>query len=224
MWYKVQELTEQGLNKSQIKRETSLDRATIRKYQQMDEKSFHQWIGKKTNLPKKLSEYRSYIKDILSKTPYLSAAQVEDRLKEHYLELPDIHSKTVYNFVQAVRIEYNIPKPSKASTRIFEKLPEPPYGFEAQVDFGETWMQNKYDKRVKIYFFALSLSRSRYKFIYLTDRPFTSNEAVKAHHLAFDYFGYSTFLVKREFKIISKKVNHRNKIVYISISSCSVFG
>ncbi len=189
MWYKVQELTEQGLNKSQIKRETSLDRATIRKYQQMDEATFHKWIGRRNSLPKKLTEYRVFIKDILSKTPYLSAAQVEDRLKEHYKELPDIHSKTVYNFVLAVRSEFHIPKPSKASTRVFEKLPDPPYGEEAQVDFGETWMQNKYAKRVKIYFFAISLSRSRYKFIYLTDKPFTSSEAVKAHHSAFDYFG-----------------------------------
>jgi len=56
MWYKVKELTEQGLNKSQIQRETSLDRATIRKYQQMDEASFHSWITNKSNLPKTLSQ------------------------------------------------------------------------------------------------------------------------------------------------------------------------
>ena len=41
MWYKVQELTEKGLNKSQIREATGLDRATIRKYQQIDETRFH---------------------------------------------------------------------------------------------------------------------------------------------------------------------------------------
>ena len=41
MWYKVQELTCQGLNKSQISRETGLDRATVRRYQQMEEEVFH---------------------------------------------------------------------------------------------------------------------------------------------------------------------------------------
>ena len=182
MWYKVQELTEQGLNKSQIKVETGLDRATIRRYLQMKEEDFHNWIKQKRNLSKKLFCYRKYVKDILSTAPYLSAAQVEDRLKEHYDDLPDIHSKTVYNFVQS------IPKPSKNESRIFEKLPEPPFGQEAQVDFGETWLQTKEGKRIKIMFFAMVLSRSRYKYVYLIDTPFTSQIAVKAHHKAFKYF------------------------------------
>jgi len=188
MWYKVQELTAQGLNKSQIKLETGLDRATIRKYQQMEENVFHDWIKQSRNLPKKLFQYQSYVKEILSKTPYLSAAQVEDRLKEHYENLPDIHSKTVYNFVQSIRKQYNIPKPVEHEQRHFEKLQEPPFGQEAQVDFGETLMQTKQGNRKKICFFAMSLSRSRYKFIYLTDRTFTSSIAVKAHHMAFEYF------------------------------------
>ncbi|MCF8231280.1 MAG: hypothetical protein K9J27_03745, partial [Bacteroidales bacterium] len=54
MWYKVQELTSKGLNKSQIRQETSLDRATIGKYQQMDEDTFHEWIQTKSHLPHKL--------------------------------------------------------------------------------------------------------------------------------------------------------------------------
>ena len=84
MWYKVQELTEKGLNKSQIRRETDLDRATIRKYQEMEEDAFHNWLKEVRHLPKKLSRYREYVKGILGKAPYLSAAQVEDRLKERY--------------------------------------------------------------------------------------------------------------------------------------------
>jgi len=189
MWYKVQELTEQGLNKSQIRIETGLDRATIRKYQLMEETDFHDWIKLKRNLPKKLSCYRKYVKDILGVAPYLSAAQVEDRLKEHYEDLPCIHSKTVYNFVQSVREEYDIPKPPKSEPRSFEKLPEPPFGQEAQVDFGETWLRTKEGNRRKICFFTMLLSRSRYKFVYLADKPFTTQAAVAAHHMAFEHLG-----------------------------------
>jgi len=189
MWYKVQELTEKGLNKSQIRRETDLDRATIRKYQEMEEDAFHNWLKEVRHLPKKLSRYREYVKGILGKAPYLSAAQVEDRLKERYDDLPDIHSKTVYNFVQNIREECDIPKPAKSQRRVFEKLPEPPFGQEAQVDFGETWMQTKNGNRKKVYFFSMVLSRSRYKYLFITDKPFTSKIAVKAHHLAFAYFG-----------------------------------
>lgn len=189
MWYKVKDLTDQGFNKSQIRQATGLDRSTIRKYQKMEEDAFHSWIKQKRNLPGKLSQYQDYVKGILNKAPFLSAAQVEDRLKEHYGNLPDIHSKTVYNFVQNIRKKYDIPKPVNHENRIFEKLPDPPFGKEAQVDFGETWMQTKAGKRKKVYFFAISLSRSRYKYIYLTDKCFTSEIAVKAHHLAFEYFG-----------------------------------
>ncbi len=55
MWYKVQELTEQGLNKSQIKLETGLDRATIRRYLQMNEEDFHNWIRQKETFPRNFS-------------------------------------------------------------------------------------------------------------------------------------------------------------------------
>ncbi len=43
MWYEVQKLTASGLNKSQIREETGLDRATIRKYQKISEEAFHHW-------------------------------------------------------------------------------------------------------------------------------------------------------------------------------------
>ncbi|MCF8302353.1 MAG: IS21 family transposase [Bacteroidales bacterium] len=188
MWYKVQELTAQGLNKSQIRVETGLDRATIKKYQQMDEEAFHGWIQHKTHLPQKLKAYQQQVRQMLAQAPYLSSAQVEDRLKEANDDLPQVHSKTVYNFVQSIRQEYGISKPVKAP-RIFIKLQDPPYGQQAQVDFGETWMQDKAGRRHKVHFFTMVLSRSRYKFVYFQKQSFTAVTAVMAHYLAFEYFG-----------------------------------
>ena len=66
MWYQVQKLTAQGLNKSQIRQETGLDRSTIRKYQKMEENEFHDWIKHTRNLPKKLASYRVFVKDLLN--------------------------------------------------------------------------------------------------------------------------------------------------------------
>lgn len=187
MWYKVQELTSKGLNKSQIRQETGLDRATIGKYQQMDEDTFHEWIQTKSHLPHKLKAYRQQVRKMLEKAPYLSAAQVEDRLKETHDDLPQVHSKTVYNFVQAIRREHDIAKPTKAP-RIFMKLEELPYGQQGQVDFGETWMQDKTGRRHRIHFFTMVLSRSRQKYVYFQQQPFTAETAVKAHYLAFEFF------------------------------------
>ncbi len=187
MWYEVQRLHSQDLNKSQISRQTSLDRSTVRKYLQMSEDEFLNWISKPRNLPLKLSKYKSFVKKELENCHNLSAAQIEDRLKENFNDLPEIHSKTIYNFVQTVRKQYGIMK-QKPDNRIFEKLPETAYGQQAQVDFGETWLQTSDAKRKKVYFFAIVLSRSRYKYLYFSNHPFTSATAIEGHELAFEYF------------------------------------
>jgi transposase len=188
MWYTVKELKEKGLNNSQISRDVGLDRATVRKYLKMEEEEFHDWIKKVRNMTLKLIQYMPFVKNELSRFPDLSSAQIEDHLKEHFPDLPRIHSKTVYNFVQIVRKRYDIAKPKKKDSRIFEKLPMTPYGAQAQVDFGETYMLRESGKRQKVYFFAMVLSRSRYKYINFRTKPFTTTSSVKAHELAFEYF------------------------------------
>jgi transposase len=188
MWYKVRELGGQGLSKSRISRELGLDRGTVRKYLEMEEDEFHKQISQGRTLPKKLSRYLGYVRKELERQPYLSAAQIEDRLKEHYPDLPQVHSKTVYNFVQLVRKRYGIPKPRSEQQRDFEQLPPVAYGRQAQVDFGEYHMRTTGGGRKKVYFFVMVLSRSRYKFVYFQDSPFTSREAVYAHSLAFEHF------------------------------------
>jgi hypothetical protein len=189
MWYKVKELSDKGLNKSQIAYQAGLDRSTVRKYLTMDEQEFHTWINNPKHLPLKLSPYLKFIKTELTNFPFLSAAQIEDRLKEHFTDLPQIHSKTVYNFVQIVRKHYHIDKPGKEQYRQYEKIPELPYGKQAQVDFGEYNMLTSNEKRIKVYFFCIVLSRSRYKFVYFQNQPFTAKTAVYAHELAFEYIG-----------------------------------
>jgi transposase len=189
MWYKVKELSGKGFNKSQIASQAGLDRSTVRKYLEMDEQAFHAWINNPKHLPRKLSPYMKFIKTELTNFPFLSAAQIEDRLKEYFADLPEIHSKTVYNFVQIVRKQYHIDKPGKEQYRQCEKLPELPYGKQAQVDFGECNMLTVHDKRIKVYFFCIVLSRSRYKFVYFQNQPFTAKTAVYAHELAFEYMG-----------------------------------
>ena len=188
MWYEVHNLNNDGLNKSQISRQTDLDRATVRKYLQMNEDEFHQWISKPRQMPLKLSKYIKFVRQDLEGCPALSAAQVEDHLKEHYDDFPTIHSKTIYNLVKTVREKYSIPKPKINQVRVFEKIPETAYGQQAQVDFGQTWMQTKTGKRKKVFFFAMVLSRSRFKHVFFSDKPFTSSKANDAHEAAFEYF------------------------------------
>jgi transposase len=188
MWYKVKELHSNGLNKSQIALEVGIHRKTVRKYLSMSEESFHKWLEKSRNLPKKLQLYYDYVHKKLEAHPYLSAAQIEDRLKEDFSDLPPVHSKTVYNFTESIRVRYGIKKQAEKLPRQYEKLPEPDYGAYAQVDFGQYYMTTQSPSRKKVYFFVMVLCRSRQKFVYLQTTPFTSQSTVLAHEKAFAYF------------------------------------
>lgn len=140
------------------------------------------------NLPSKLHGYYDFVKEQLENHPYLSASQIEDRLKERYADLPGVHSKTVYNFVQSIRLAHHIAKPKNKHVRVFEKREETAYGDEAQVDFGIYNMLKQGGGHQRVWVFAMVLSRSRQKFIYLQASPFTTATAIYAHQLAFDYF------------------------------------
>jgi hypothetical protein len=78
---------------------------------------------------------------------------------------------------------------SGLSKRVYEKMPDTPYGEYAQMDFGESRMPIYRNDFVKVYFFVMVMSRSRQKFVYFSCTPFTSALAVYAHELAFAYFG-----------------------------------
>lgn len=188
MWYKVKELHSKGLNKSQIALEVGIHRKTVRKYLNMNEESFHKWIEQNKNLPKKLQFYHDYVYRLLDAHPYLSAAQVEDRLKEDFPDLPPVHSKTVYNFTESIRARYGIKKHPQKEPRQYEKLPEPDYGIYAQVDFGQYNMLTHGGMHKKVYFFVMVLCRSRQKFVYFQGTPFTTENTVLAHEKAFLYF------------------------------------
>ncbi len=188
MWYKVRELFSKGLNKTQISLEIGVHRKTVRKYLAMNEKEFYKWIEQPKNQPKKLNDYYEYVKKLLEGHPYLSAAQVEDRLKEDFMELPVVHSKTVYNFVQSIRNANGIRKQDSKQPRQYQKLLETDYGHQAQVDFGQYNMPKQNGSRIKVYFFVMILCRSRQKFVYLQTTPFTASSTIDAHNKAFKFF------------------------------------
>jgi len=208
MWYKVRELfINEKLSKSEIKRRTGLDRVTIRKYLSMSESEFMDYVDKRRSSVKILDGYYGLVKQLLNKDAGYSAAQIEDLLKERDPDFFKVNSKTVYNFVQYVRLAEGISKPV-VSIRQMEKLPETAYGYEAQVDFGERWQERENGSKVKVYFFAMVLSRSRYKFVCFQAHPFTASSTVDAHEKAFAYFeGIPRKIIYDQDKVLLKSEN-----------------
>jgi len=186
MWNKVNELFGNGLNKTQISYELGIDRGTVRNYLKMSYQEFISSGSFQRNYLHKLSPYEDFIKKRLDYYHNLSASQIHDNLREEFPEMPKVHYRTVYNYVKLVRKKYNIPRQDN-ETRVFIKLPETSPGEYAQVDFGECWMYDIDKQRIKVYFFCLLLSYSRYKYIYIQTTPFTSASTVYAHELAFEH-------------------------------------
>lgn len=189
MWNKVNELFSAGLNKTQIGLCVGLHRQTVAKYLSMSEEEFISSASYDRHYAHKLDAYETYVVEELRQWPFLSSPQIHDRLKEHFIDLPCVTEKTVFNFVKRLRLTHHLPKAGEKSYRPYEKQPETPYGQYAQCDFGERWMKTPYGQSLKVYFFAISLSRSRYKFVYFSGTPFTTALAVYAHELAFEFFG-----------------------------------
>lgn len=189
MWCKVNELKSKGLNKSQISAQTGLDRKTVKKYLRMSREEFLASGSFQREYPRLLDDYRGFIVADLREFPFLSAPQVLDHLKERYPELPSVTVRTVYNYVESVRKAEGIAKTDENTFRDYEMLPLCEPGEEAQADFGEQTMTIADGGRHKVYFFAIVLSHSRYKFVFLSDTPFTTALAIYAHELAFEYFG-----------------------------------
>jgi transposase len=78
--------------------------------------------------------------------------------------------------------------PLEEATRDYFVVEELPYGLQAQADFGQYILRNAEEKRKKVHFFVMMLSRSRMKFVLFSATPFTSRTAIDAHEEAFKFF------------------------------------
>jgi transposase len=186
MYYEVQRLHREGLSYQAIANTLVLNRRTVGKYLAMSEAEYEAFLEKKDTRVKLLDSFELFVKDKLTAHPAASAAQVHDWLKEHHKRFPSISAKTVYNFVMAIRQKYSIALEEPA--REYFVVEELPYGLQAQADFGQYILRNTEEKRKKVHFFVMMLSRSRMKFVRFSAIPFTSKTAIDAHEEAFKYF------------------------------------
>lgn len=187
MFHEIHKLKRRGRKISQIASKLVIDKRTVKKYLAMSEQEFIDLQNQQPQRNKKLSEYEEFVRVRIEACLDASSAQVHDWLKECHTDFAQVSEKTVYNFVLHVREKYKLLLEFKS--REYQQVPELPYGKQAQIDFGEYSMTNADKQRKKVYFFSLVLARSRYKFVFFSERPFTADLAVAAHELAFQFIG-----------------------------------
>lgn len=212
MYHEVHRLKRAEQTEPQIASILGIDTRTVKKYLAMDEKAYMDYREKQSERAKKLSAYENFVKDRIEACLDASAAQVHDWLKECHPDFIRVSEKTVYNFVLHIREKYKLLK--QFDLRQYCKIPELPYGKQAQVDFGEYNMINSENIRKKVYFLALVLSRSRYKYVFFSESPFIANTAIESHEKAFEYIGgYPQEIVYDQDKLLLSDENKGNLIL-----------
>jgi transposase len=187
MYYEIKRMNRDGRSISKISEALNCNRRTVKKYLEMEDQEFESFLNAQSNRGKLLLPYETFVRDRIEMYRDTPAAQMHDWLKEHHRDFPQVNQKTVFNFVRWVRHKHNLPY--EPPVRDYMVVQETLYGLQAQVDFGEYNMRSSDGRRVKVYFFTMVLSRSRFKYVCFNSKPYTSHSAILAHESAFKYMG-----------------------------------
>lgn len=186
VYIEIYQLKQKGFKIRRIARKLGISRTTVYKYLERSPEEMSAWMASTKTRSKKLDPYEMLIQTWLSEHPDLSASQVHDWLLERYQDL-NVGESTVRGYVKELREKYSLPKTE--TKRVYEAIPDPPMGKQAQVDFGQTVQRRPDGKEVKLYFISFVLSHSRYKYAEWLDRPFTTKDVIRTHENAFQFLG-----------------------------------
>ena len=186
MYMEIHQLIKKGFSKTKVAEKLGISRSTVYRNLKKSPSDMAEWVESIQTRSKKLDSHKELILSWLREHPDMSAAQVEDWLKEKYEDL-EVGESTVRSYVRELREDYRIKK--ETSPRIYEAIPDSPMGEQIQVDFGHTKQKTVDNKEVKLNFIAFVLSNSRYKYKEWLDRPFTTQDVIQAHENAFRWYG-----------------------------------
>ena len=188
LYHLIHQKSREGRSTKWISEYFGLNWRTVKRLLSMDERTFIEELERGRTRGKVLDPYEDFVREKLKLYPETPAAQLHDWLKEHHTDFPHVNQKTVFNFVQYIRDKYNIPR-SDEPGRAYMAVEELPYGLQGQADFGFYNMRTTTGGSKKVQFFTFVLSRSRYKYIFFSDVPFTCELLVEAHEQAFRFLG-----------------------------------
>lgn len=186
MYSRIKELKALGLNQSQVARHVGANVKTVKRYWNLDPVGYTKLVEANAHHKSRLDEYRDVISGWLMKFPDLSGAQVHDWLKERY-ENFEASERSVRRYVSRLRKRLGIEK--KSIERQYQAVPDPPFGQQLQVDFGEQVIRRAGGGTIKLRVVAAVLANSRYKWGLWSDRPFTSRSLVAALEECFQHLG-----------------------------------
>ena len=189
IYVQIQSLKRSRYKKLQIAKKLNIDVKTVRKYYDMTEKGYVEYISLCSERFRVMTKYDYFLIAKLQEFPEVTSAQLYDWLREVYTDFQPSYA-SVRLHISRLRESEGIPK--TISLRQFQAVTDSPLGYQSQVDMGQEWLVDIYGRRIKVYAFCMSMSNSRYKFATFSTTPFTAEGFIRAHDLAFRFFGGRT--------------------------------
>ncbi|MEW6215014.1 MAG: IS21 family transposase [Nitrospirota bacterium] len=185
MYCKIQTLKSEGFSQRKVAKMMGYSRKAVRRYWDMSPDEYDERIlenAKKSSL----EQHREQILMWLREYKEVSAAQIFDWLQEKY-EVA-ISESSVRRYVSKLRKEYDIK--SDLSEREYQSIPDPPMGYQMQIDIGIVSVENAITRKYqKLYCIGFVLSNSRYKYGVWYDYPPTASNMVNAIKACFEWMG-----------------------------------
>jgi len=182
MYHAIKVLREKGFSVREIAKMLSISKTTVQKYLKIPlfevNKTFLEPARKSI-----LEPFKEKLNEVLINTPKMRASRMH---RDFLYDNPNINisERAFRNFINKLKAEI-IPK----SQRYFSVVDHKP-GVMMQVDPGEMYIQNIFNESVKIYFIVFIFCYSKRRYVYYQERPFNTNDFIKAHEACFCYFGY----------------------------------
>jgi transposase len=184
MYKEIQKFKKKGYLKSEISRKMRIDPATAAKYYNMNEIEYREYVNSLMYRDKSFDRYKGDILEVYENNDYrrIPMASVYDYLEERHDELPGTE-KSLRNYIGYLRETNQLELNEKK--RSYCKVAQLPMGKQMQVDFGEYRTKSG----LKLYIFASVLSASRYKYVAIQHKPFTTMDLIQHLLDCFDYVG-----------------------------------
>ena len=182
MYHKIKSLRDQHSVRG-IATLLDISKETVQKYTHMSLQEASDYLVQ-VKRRSEFDSYRDFIETHLSQSPRLSGAKLYRKLK---LQYPDVKSghRAFRNYIRPIREQYKNTQ-IRNYRPIFADLP----GEQVQVDPGEYSVQiDSLGNKQKIYFVSFVFSCSRMMFASFQTRPYNTEDFIKAHVEAFQYFG-----------------------------------
>ena len=185
----IQKLKNEGLSKQQTIKTSGLKAWSVRKYWDYTEGEFLNAGYRTPSLSCRASyveKHKPFLLKELERNPKIKNSVLLDKIKEQDPEF-SITASAFYRYMLKLRELMGIQESKRR--REFEAIGDTKAGEWAQVDFGEITLCDMYSEKVKVYFYAIVLMFSRYKFFCIQREPYTTKAFIEAMEKSFRFFG-----------------------------------